>query len=261
MQPYGDAAGYEAYMGRWSLALAPNFLAFAAPAAASSILDIGCGTGSLLTALRAQYPDAHLVGVDPSASLLAQARTQAGLAAVDFIDATAEELPFADATFDGCLSLLVLQEFHGRPEPLASMRRVTRPGGVVAACQWDFPKMPVIATLVDALASLPGGASEQLAVTSSRHFNGEAELAAAWQAAGFSRVSTARLEVRRTYRDFDELWRTLLGGSTPSTLRLAALSGAEQQEVRSRMEQTLRPAQKAKGLELIAEALVVRGIA
>ena len=144
---YGDAAGYDSYMGHWSSALAPLFLGFAALQQPASLLDVGCGTGNLLVAAAALFPNARLVGVDPSAALLGKARARVELARAELLEGAAERLPFADATFDGCLSLLVLQEFADRLGTLREMRRVTRPGGVVAACQWDFARMPVIAAL------------------------------------------------------------------------------------------------------------------
>lgn len=163
---YGDAEGYDSYMGRWSAALAPLFLQFAAVGRPVSLLDVGSGTGNLLAAVSAALPDARLVGIDPSATLLHQARARPELARVVFINGGAEGLPFLESTFDCCLSLLVLQEFSDRLGPLHEMRRVTRPGGIVGACQWDFSRMPVIAALVDAIARLDSAATYQLATRS-----------------------------------------------------------------------------------------------
>jgi SAM-dependent methyltransferase len=91
---YGDAAGYDAYMGRWSAALARPFLDFAALANPAAALDIGCGTGNLLAALRSAYPPARLVGIDPSRSLLEAAQRRRDLPGVAFFDAAADKLPF-----------------------------------------------------------------------------------------------------------------------------------------------------------------------
>src|SRR4051794_9004012 len=101
-------------MGHWSRALAPPFLQFAALRRPNSLLDIGCGTGNLLAAAAAIFPAARVVGIDPSAALLRRARERAELTGAELLDGAAERLPFADATFDGCLSLLVLQEFTDR---------------------------------------------------------------------------------------------------------------------------------------------------
>ena len=91
---YGDAAGYDAYMGHWSKALAPLFLHFAALRPPTSLLDIGCGTGNLLAAAAALFPGARLVGIDPSAALLGRARERAELAGAELLDGAVEETAF-----------------------------------------------------------------------------------------------------------------------------------------------------------------------
>ena len=255
---YGDAAGYDTFMGVWSKALAPLFLRFAAPARLASMLDLGCGTGNLLAAAADRFPGARLVGIDPSTALLAQARSRLERKGVELIGGACEELPFADATFDGCLSLLVLQEFADRAGALREMRRVTRPGGIVAACQWDFPRMPVIAALVEALTAIgPGGQGRTL--RSPIPFGDEAELAQAWIEAEHRDVVAARIEVTRRYRDFEDLWLSLLGGSTPSTLMLAGLPEDEREDVRRAMQSRFPAAARQTRIEIVAQALVVRG--
>ena len=260
---YGDGEGYDAYMGHWSAALAPVFLDFAdagdraGEALPGPVLDVGCGTGNLLAALRARQPAARLVGLDPSAPLLARARARPALRSVELTQGSADHLPFGDGGFTACLSLLVLQEFHGRPEPLREMWRVTAPGGTVAACQWDFARMPVIAALVEALVAI--GAGAHLAIRGLEHFNDEQELAAAWSTAGMHEVSAARIAVARRYGNFDELWASLLGGSTPSTLTLAGLDGARRDAVREMMRTRFAMGMAGSGLTLTAEAIAVRG--
>jgi SAM-dependent methyltransferase len=259
VQKYGNAAGYDLYMGLWSKALAPLFLGFAALSQPASLLDVGCGTGNLLAAAAAFFPGARLVGVDPSAALLRQAHLRRDLAAASLLEGVVERLPFGNASFDGCLSLLVLQEFADRSGALREMRRVTRPGAIVAACQWDFARMPVIAALVDAIAVVDPVAGGRLATRSAALLNDEAELAGAWIAAGFHEVSAARIDVVRRYRDFQDLWTSLLGGSTPSTLVLTSLAATALQTVRQQMRARLRVGSPAGGLEITAEAIAVRG--
>jgi len=256
---YGDPAGYDSYMGHWSNALAPLFLDFASLQHPVSILDIGCGTGNLLVTAAKMFPGARLVGVDPSTALLNKARARFEDSGAEWIEGTAERLPFPDARFDASLSLLVLQEFADRAATLRQMRRVTRPGGVVAACQWDFAQMPVIAALVDALASIDRDMGERLATRSPDLVGSEAELAGAWRDAGFREVSADRIRVARRYTDFEELWKSLLGGSTPSTLMLTALPAGQRETVRRSMRSRFHITGATAGLDIKAEAIVVRG--
>jgi len=252
---YGDADAYDAYMGGWSSLLATSFLRFAVPRLPAALLDVGCGTGNLLAAARQAFPRAALVGIDPSAALLARAGRHPSLAGATLARAVAEALPFANATFDGVVSLLVLQEFPEPQPALAEMRRVVCPGGCVAACQWDFARMPVIATLVEALVEVAPASA--LRLRTARVFSDEAELGNAWRQAGLAEVVVTRIGVTRAFPDFDALWRPLLTGPTPSTLMLAALPADERDAVRSIMLQCFGGGEP---LAITAEALAVRGV-
>ena len=254
---YGDAEGYDAYMGGWSAALSPPFIAFAG-SEPRRVLDVGCGTGNLLAALRARWPHAAVTGIDPSSALLAKARGRRSLAGAELFEAKVEHLPFAAHTFDQTLSMLVLQEFGDRLAALAEMRRVTVPGGIVAGCQWDFAKMPVIAGLVEAIVAVDAAAEERINANSPRVFDDEAELRDWWQRAGFSAITTGRIAVTRDFANLDEIWRPLRRGATPSTLTLASLAPNQQAQVRSLIREHLG-AIGDEPLKVTAEALVVRG--
>lgn len=92
-----------------------------------SILEIGCGVGSQLGFLQQRYPAARLVGVDRSSQQLATARERTS--GVELVEGLAEQLPFADGSFDFVCCYWVL-EHVAEPEPiLAELNRVLRPGG------------------------------------------------------------------------------------------------------------------------------------
>jgi ubiquinone/menaquinone biosynthesis C-methylase UbiE len=99
-----------------------------------SVLDIGCGTGTLAIAARRRVgPAARIAGIDPSPEMIARARRKARRAgaAVTFDTAVAEQLPFEAGSFDVVLSTVML---HHLPEDvrqkcIAEVRRVLRPGG------------------------------------------------------------------------------------------------------------------------------------
>jgi len=149
---YSNPAAYESYMGRWSMALAPPFLRFACSREPKFLLDVGCGTGTLIRAAAQSFPRAPLVGMDPVLAYLVHARTIVGRGRVDFVVGLVEQTPFADAAFDCCLSLLLLQEIRDRKLALSEMRRVTGQGGIVAACQWDFRHgMPMLIAIREVL--------------------------------------------------------------------------------------------------------------
>jgi SAM-dependent methyltransferase len=177
-----------------------------------------------------------------------------------FIAGLVEQMPFADGIFDGCLSLLLLQEIRERGPALHEMRRVTLPGAVVAACQWDFDHgMPLSTAIRDALQAVAPDMGENLGKRQSGAFASEAELQEHWEGAGFAEVATTRLVVTLSYASFDDLWQPLLSGSTPVTAAVAALPPEAREQVRRRLRERLVGAGRDGGFSLRAAAFAVRG--
>src|SRR4051812_15491268 len=122
-------------MGRYSVLLAPRFADAAGVAARQKVLDVGCGPGALTAELVERVGAGAVAAVDPSAPFVSAA--QARHPDVDVRQAAAEELPFPDGAFDSSLAQLVVHFMADPAAGVAEMRRVTRRGGVVAACVWD----------------------------------------------------------------------------------------------------------------------------
>lgn len=91
------------------------------------LLDVGCSGGHLLADLRAEWPAAELAGVDAEAAGLAHA--QAAVPGAVILRASATDLPFADASFDGLVALNLLEHLPDDGAALREFARVLRPGG------------------------------------------------------------------------------------------------------------------------------------
>jgi ubiquinone/menaquinone biosynthesis C-methylase UbiE len=110
-----------------------------------SVLDIGCGTGTLAIAAAAHVgPAGSVVGIDPSPQMVARATRKAAKAGAraTFHRAVAEQLPFPDTHFDLVLSTLM---FHHLPRKTRrqcafEIRRVLKPGGCVFVADFDKPQ-------------------------------------------------------------------------------------------------------------------------
>jgi SAM-dependent methyltransferase len=102
------------------------------------VLDCGCGLGWPLKVLSETQPG-WLVGVDRDLARLGRARREVARAA--FVAADAARLPFPDATFDKVLLSEVLEHLADDLAALREVRRVVRPGGVVAVTvpNRDYP--------------------------------------------------------------------------------------------------------------------------
>ena len=110
-----------------------------------SVLDIGCGTGTLAIAARRRVgPAGDVFGIDASPRMIARALSKAARAGVEvsFTTALAESLPFPDARFDVVLSTLM---FHHLPrtvrhECAREIRRVLKPSGRVLVVDFAVPQ-------------------------------------------------------------------------------------------------------------------------
>ena len=97
-----------------------------------AVLDLGCGTGTLLQALVARQPGAGFTGIDPDRQVLAIARRRLQRTpTVELVEGYAQDLPFPDQAFDLVISTLI---FHHLPDPvkvsaLGEVRRVLAPHG------------------------------------------------------------------------------------------------------------------------------------
>jgi ubiquinone/menaquinone biosynthesis C-methylase UbiE len=96
----------------------------------TAILDVGCGTGRLLRSAAVRFPGARLVGVDAAIEMVKQAEASipAGTA-IEFQQATAEQLPFPNAQFDLVFSTVTFHHWRDQRKGIAEVARVLAPGG------------------------------------------------------------------------------------------------------------------------------------
>src|SRR5215471_12089582 len=105
------------------------------------VLDVGCGPGTITADLAARVPDGEVIGIDAARDVLAQARQEAerrGQRNVRFGTGDVYRLDFADGTFDVVHAHQVLQHLTDPVAALREMRRVCKPGGIVAARDGDY---------------------------------------------------------------------------------------------------------------------------
>ena len=221
--------GTDAYglgVGRYSAALAAALCDAAGVREGDTALDVGCGPGGLLAELARRLGPEHVAGVEPSAPFLEAART--AVAGADVRQAAAEELPFADRSFDLVLSQLVVNFMANPDRGVAEMRRVSR--RAVASCVWDYAQgMTMLRAFWDAALELDPDAPDE--ARTMRNCS-SAELRTLWEGAGLSNVTTGELVVTAGYQGFDDYWSPFPTGLAPSGAYCASLDDERREALR-----------------------------
>ena len=246
------ADSYDRFMGRYSVLLAPQLAALAGVAAGQRVLDVGCGPGALTTELvRLVGPDG-VTAVDPSESFVAAARQRHPGVTVE--QAAAEQLPFPAEAFDAALAQLVV---HFMADPVAGLQelaRVTRTGGVVAACVWDYAGgTSPLSTFWDAAREIDPDVDDESRLPGAR----AGHLAELFAAAGICEVEEASLEVSIEHPTFEDWWEPYTFGVGPAGAFAAGLDPERQVELRELCRERLPDAP----FVLTASAWAARGIA
>ena len=148
------------------------------------VLDLGCGTGTLLAMMKEACPAAQLTGVDVDPQILAIARAKlasAGVAA-ELVEGSATAIPLPPASFDRVLTTLVLHHLttEQKRAALAAVRRLLRPNGELHIADWGKPQNFLMRVASLSFRLLDG------AETTGANLRGE--LPALLRAAGFSDV-------------------------------------------------------------------------
>ncbi len=202
---------YDRYMGRYSNPLAQELLRAAGVEPGQRALDVGCGPGALAAALVSALGPGNVAAVDPSEPFVEACRRRNP--GVEVSAGTAEHLPFPDGSFDAVLAQLVVPFMSDARSGVREMRRCVRPGGVVAACTWDYGDgMTMLSTFWGAAQALDPAAPDEAATL---RYCRRGELGALWRETGLRDVEDGALTVKAGYAGFDDLWEPFTLGVGP----------------------------------------------
>ena len=254
---WNEGTPYERYVGRWSRPVAREFLAWLNLPPLLRWLDVGCGTGALSAAIAATCRPKQLIGIDPSAGFLAEARERLQDRAT-FHVGSATEIPLPDALMDVVVSGLVLNFVPSPASGIAEMKRIADAGATIAAYVWDYAgKMELMRHFWDAAVELNPAAR---ALDEGVRFPlcTPAALHDAFENAGLVEIAVAPLEIGTPFRDFDDYWTPFLGGQGPAPAYAMSLDESARTRLRERLRARL-PIGRDGSIALVARAWAVRG--
>lgn len=228
------AEAYDRFMGSWSRLLTAQLAVFARVSAGLRVLDVGCGPGALTAELVARLGADAVAAVDPSAPFVAAARARHP--GVDVRQASAEALPHLDGSFDAAIAQLVV---HFMTDPVAGLRemaRVTRAGGTVAACVWDYAggRGP-LGPFWEAARELDPEVVDESQLAGAR----EGHLVELFEDAGLRAVEPGSLSVSRDFPDFEAWWEPFTRGVGPAGVYVAGRAPDDRAALRERCRSML----------------------
>jgi len=252
------AATYDRLTGRTTARLVEPLLDAAGVQSGSRLLDVACGPGRCAGAGAAR--GAVSLGVDAAEGMVAVARAR--YPEIEFRQADAERLPFADASFDAVVAGFVVNHLP-RPEgALAEFVRVLRPGGRAAVTVWDRPeRMRLLGVLAEAVErtegvrdpGLPSGGPDAF------RFADEAAFAALLSGAGLDAVQVRSIGFEERVADTGELWDGMLAGSVRTAAVIERQSKEVRRRIRAELEDVVAPYRSDDGITLPVSAKLASG--
>jgi SAM-dependent methyltransferase len=164
-------------------------------------------------------------------------------------------LPWPTDSFDTALAQLVVNFMSDADAGVAEMRRVVRPGGMLAACTWDIADgMTMLRTFWDAALSLDPGTPDE---ARTMRYNDPDALRELWLRAGLEAVENDALVVEASYRDFDDFWEPFTGGVGPAGAYTSSLEPDRREALREECRRRL--GDPGGAFTLSAKAWAVKG--
>ena len=228
------AEAYDRFMGRYSNPLAPVFADYAGVVPGQRVVDVGAGPGALTAVLAKRLGAGAVTAVEPSESFVDALRERHP--DVTVLHAAAESLPFEDDSFDTAIAQLVVHFMKDPVNGIGEMRRVTVPGGVVAANVWDHGggRGP-LSVYWEAVRELdPSNTGEG-------HLAGatQGDLTRIFEQAGLTDIEEESLTVTVEHGTFEEWWEPYTLGVGPAGSYVAGLDPEAREELRKRCRELL----------------------
>jgi SAM-dependent methyltransferase len=245
------AEAYDRFMGRYSKPLASGFADFAGVVPGQRVVEVGAGPGALTGVLAGLIGPHAVTAVEPSEPFVGALRER--YPGVTVVHGPAETLPFEDASFDTAIAQLVVHFMSDPAAGIGEMRRVTRRGGVVAACVWDHAGgSGPLARFWAAARELDAGVADESELPGAR----EGDLERLLREAGLGDVEATLLTVEIEHESFEEWWEPFTLGIGPAGAYVQGLTP----DARDRLRERCREVHPEAPFVVSASAWAARGV-
>jgi len=251
------ADGYHRFFGTLTARVIEQLLDAAKVERGRRVLDVASGPGYVAAACAVRGAD--VVGVDAAGEMVALARRLRP--EIDFRQADAERLPFADGAFDAVVANFFILHV-GRPEQAAvELARVLAPGGRLALSTWDAPERARLqGVFVDAVAEVGAQPPPHIPPGPSFfRFADEGEFARLLGDAGLGDVDVRTVAFTHRFASGDALWNGLLAGTVRTRALVLAQPEDVQARIRAAFDRLVRPYATKDGLEIPVSVKLASG--
>ena len=225
--------------------------------AGCTVLDAGCGPGNLAAAAASR--GALVIGTDLSDAMVILARERHPK--IEFRQADAEQLPFADMSFDSVVSNLLVPHLP-RPEAgIVELARVLRPGGRLAVSMWDQPaRSRLVGVIWEAItevgAPTPAGIPRGPATFK---YSDDRELEGLLRSAGLDDINVRRIEFIHRVASLDRLWEAWTEGSVRTASAVRDQPPDIQRQIRAAFDRLAGDYADDQGLAVPVSFLIASG--
>jgi SAM-dependent methyltransferase len=251
------ADGYHRFFGTLTARVIEQLLDAAKVERGRRVLDVASGPGYVAAACAVRGAD--VVGVDVAGEMVALARRLRP--EIDFRQADAERLPFADGAFDAVVANFFILHV-GRPEQAAvELARVLAPGGRLALSTWDAPERARLqGVFVDAVAEVGAQPPPHIPPGPSFfRFADEGEFARLLGDAGLGDVDVRTVAFTHRFASGDALWNGLLAGTVRTRALVLAQPEDVQARIRAAFDRLVRPYATKDDLEIPVSVKLASG--
>jgi len=226
--------------------------------AGTRLLDVAAGPGSVTQ--RASARGARAVGVDLAPAMVALAcRLHPDL---EFREASADALPFADASFDAVVCAFGIGHFSNAEHVAAEFARVLAPRGFAALAWWqEIAHNRINGVFLEVLGQLGVSAPDSMrSAPPFERFSDRDRFAGLLQSSGFDAVRVDEVSFQHRLRSADELWALAMGSFARVSSVIQAQSPDVQQQIRMAVAERARQYASNAGLDIPVAILIASGM-
>ncbi|MGY9018539.1 MAG: class I SAM-dependent methyltransferase [Alphaproteobacteria bacterium] len=251
---------YDDFMGRWSRQVATQFLDWIEVERGLRWLDVGCGAGMLAQTVIKNCAPSSVTGADPLEKSIVAAKQHPDNKNIQLEIGDAQDLPFEDSKFDAVISGLMIKFVPDKVKAICEMKRVVRPGSVIALYDWDMDSnMNTTRHFWEAVADIIPEREEDR--TTDRTPMTEIDsIAKTFEAAGVKAVQQSTISFTTRFRNLDDYWNPITRNSQNVGRFYQTMTEEQQGAIHEQLKQSL-PFADDGSISFESRAVAVKGIA